>query len=158
MPKDKPSDGFHDSAAMSYDSGTIQGAPDEAMQQGLPPHADLPGTADTSNPTSAADGIEDDKEDPENTRIAHPFDPEKIKVRTMNVVVAQLVSRIRHEEIDLTPDFQRLRGIWKPDRKSRLVESLLLRIPCPCSMWQRMSVKTGLWSMVSKEYRLSTTT
>lgn len=29
-----------------------------------------------------------------------PFDPEKIRVRTVNVVVDQVVTRIRYQEID----------------------------------------------------------
>ena len=75
-------------------------------------------------------GLQVEQEDqPEN--ITDPFDPEQIKVRTVNVLVEQLVSRIKHNEIDLTPEFQRLRGIWNSERKSRLIESLLLRIPIP---------------------------
>ena len=60
-----------------------------------------------------------------------PFDPEKIVVRTRNVVVDQVVSRINHGEIDLAPDFQRMPGIWNSTRQSRFIESLLLRIPIP---------------------------
>ena len=64
-------------------------------------------------------------------RLSVRFDPEKIKVRTINVVVDQIVSRIDHDEIDLAPEFQRKVGIWKDRQKSRLIESLLLRIPIP---------------------------
>ena len=70
-------------------------------------------------------------EDDPQEKITDPFDPEQIKIRTVNIVVEQLVSRIGYDEIDLAPDFQRQRGIWTPERKSRLIESLLLRIPIP---------------------------
>ena len=63
--------------------------------------------------------------------ITDPFDPEQIKIRTVNIVISQLVSRIEHGEVELAPDFQRLSGIWNHKRKSRLIESLLLRIPIP---------------------------
>ena len=63
--------------------------------------------------------------------VGIPFDPEKIVVRTRNVVVDQVVSRINHGEIDLAPDFQRMSGIWDSTRQSRFIESLLLRIPIP---------------------------
>ena len=76
-------------------------------------------------------GIEPEIEEPEGERIDHPFDPEEIRVRTVLLVVEQLVARIRHKEIDLQPEFQRVRGIWKEPRKSRLIESILLRIPLP---------------------------
>src|SRR5215469_8959946 len=75
-------------------------------------------------------GVELEAVDPA-LEIDRPFDPEKIKVRTENRVVEQIVSRITHKEIDLAPDFQRLRGVWNLTRQSRLIESLLLRIPLP---------------------------
>ena len=72
-------------------------------------------------------GLEVEIEDP---RIEQPFNPEKIRVRTTSITVELLVSRIRHNEIDLEPDFQRS-FVWKAERQSRLIESLLLRIPIP---------------------------
>jgi hypothetical protein len=75
-------------------------------------------------------GVEAEQVDPL-LRIERPFDPERIKVRTEPRVVEQLMSRVQHGEIDLAPDFQRLRGVWNPVRQSRLIESLLLRIPIP---------------------------
>ena len=75
-------------------------------------------------------GLEPEEED-SGSEIKRPFDPEKIKIRTVPVVVDQIISRIDHDEIDLSPDFQRMAGIWNDKRKSRLIESLLLRIPIP---------------------------
>ena len=72
-------------------------------------------------------GLEVEIEDP---RIEQPFNPEEIRVRTTNITVQLLVSRIGHNEIDLEPEFQRA-FIWKTERQSRLIESLLLRIPIP---------------------------
>ena len=76
------------------------------------------------------DGLEIERDDPRE-EITHPFNPEKIKIKTGKLLVAQLVSRIAHNEIDLAPDFQRMSGIWNVQRKSRLVESLMLNIPIP---------------------------
>jgi len=42
-----------------------------------------------------------------------------------------LLKRIKYDEIDLAPDFQRQAGIWTNKAKSRLIESLLIRIPLP---------------------------
>ena len=72
-------------------------------------------------------GLEVEVEDPQ---IERPFNPEKIRVRTTNITVELLVSRIKHDEVDLEPDFQRS-FVWKAERQSRLIESLLLRIPIP---------------------------
>lgn len=70
-------------------------------------------------------------EDNEEAEITEPFSPEKIKTRTANIVVGLIVQRIEHGEIDLEPDFQRHANIWTRPRKSRFIESLLLRIPIP---------------------------
>ena len=99
-------------------------------------------------------GVEPDVEDAQNERIHHPFDPEKIRVRTVTVVVEQLVSRIRHGEIDLQPEFQRLRGIWKGGQKSRLMESILLRIPLP--VFYVAADDRENWSVVDGLQRMST--
>jgi len=97
-------------------------------------------------------GVE--KEQEESGRIKDPFDPEKIKVRTINIVVDQIVSRIDHEEIDLAPEFQRMRGIWNNQRKSWLIESLLLRIPIP--VFYVASDENEEWSVVDGVQRIST--
>ena len=76
------------------------------------------------------DGLEIERDDPRE-EITHPFNPEKIKIRTVRHLVTQLVSRIAHNEIDLAPDFQRMSGIWNIQHKSRFVESLMLNIPIP---------------------------
>ena len=98
-------------------------------------------------------GIELEREDPQEI-ITDPFDPEQIRVRTVPIVVEQLVSRIRHNEIDLAPDFQRLRGIWDAKRKSRLIESLLLRIPLP--VFYVAADETENWAVVDGVQRMST--
>lgn len=97
-------------------------------------------------------GLEDEKEDV--SQIKRPFDPEKIKVRTTQILVDLLVSRISHGEIDLAPDFQRLAGIWDNTRKSRLVESLLLRIPIP--VFYVAADENEIWSVVDGVQRIST--
>ena len=109
-----------------------------------------------SDPGEGADkdsGLEGEREDV--NQIRRPFDPEKIKVRTTPVLVDLLVSRIRHGEIDLAPDFQRLAGIWDNTRKSRLIESLLLRIPIP--VFYVAADENEIWSVVDGVQRISTT-
>ena len=124
--------------------------PDDANSETLKESAPVPDEAD-EEPDS---GVEPEQDDPNETKIEHPFDPEKIKVRPVNIVVEQLISRIRHDEIDLAPDFQRLRGIWDKDRKSRLVESLLLRIPLP--VFYVAADHDENWSVVDGLQRIST--
>ena len=86
--------------------------------------------------------------------ITDPFNPEKIKIHTSNVLIEQLVKRIDHQEIDLMPDFQRKSGIWDAQGKSRLIESLLLRIPIP--VFYVAADEEENWSMVDGVQRSST--
>ncbi len=64
-------------------------------------------------------------------RITEPFDPTLIRVETKPLSMDLLISRIREKEIDLMPDFQRKAGIWSDAAQSRLIESMLIRIPLP---------------------------
>ena len=112
-----------------------------------------------ANPVISADtngeedtGLEIEQED--SSEIKRPFDPEKIKIRTVNVVIDQIVSRIDHKEIDLAPDFQRMAGIWDHQRKSRLIESLLLRIPIP--VFYVAADENERWAVVDGVQRTST--
>ena len=98
-------------------------------------------------------GVEEERDDPE-TAIEHPFDPSKIKVHTTPAIVSLLMSRIEHDEIDLAPDFQRMSGIWNAEKKSRLIESLLLRIPIP--VFYVAANEEERWAVVDGVQRLST--
>ena len=111
--------------------------------------------ASQDDPRSDEDesGVELETEDAQEI-ITDPFDPEQIRVRTVPIVIEQLVSRIRHDEIDLAPDFQRLRGIWDVKQKSRLIESLLLRIPLP--VFYVAADETENWAVVDGVQRMST--
>jgi len=112
-------------------------------------------------------GLEAEGPDPsqEIAQIEHPFDPDKIKVLTENKTINLLLTGIKYNEIDLAPEFQRHAGIWDQGRKSRLIESILLRIPLPVfyvatDVQERWSVVDGLQRMttirdfVKNEFRL----
>jgi len=64
-------------------------------------------------------------------KITEPFDPTLIRVETKPLSMDLLIARIREKEIDLMPDFQRKAGIWSDAAQSRLIESMLIRIPLP---------------------------
>ncbi len=61
----------------------------------------------------------------------NPFDPSKVDISMRTPTFDILIKRLHNEEIDLFPDFQRNPGLWTSEQKSRLIESLLLRIPLP---------------------------
>ena len=99
------------------------------------------------------DGLEIERDDPRE-EITHPFNPEKIKIRTGKILVGHLVSRIAHNEIDLAPDFQRMSGIWNIQHKSRFVESLMLNIPIP--VFYVAEDREANWMVVDGIQRMTT--
>ena len=111
----------------------------------------LSGLADEPDPGV---GVEPERDDPDAGAVERPFDPARIKIHTVPAVVGQLMSRIEHGEIDLAPDFQRSSGIWNAERKSRLIESLLLRIPIP--VFYVAADEEENWAVVDGVQRLST--
>jgi hypothetical protein len=98
-------------------------------------------------------GVEPEQSE-EGLAISRPFDPEKIKVKTVGRTIALLMKRLEHNEIDLAPEFQRRARIWDIGRKSRLIESLLLRIPLP--VFYVAADSTDNWAVVDGLQRLTT--
>jgi hypothetical protein len=83
--------------------------------------------------TDGGTGVE--IEDTESSEpITSPFDPSLINVAPRPMTIDLLISRMKEGEIDLSPDFQRRQGIWNDGAQSRLIESLLIRIPLPAQM------------------------
>ncbi|MFD6609643.1 DUF262 domain-containing protein [Micromonospora chalcea] len=109
---------------------------------------------DSSGHSSGVEEEDDASDDGSEPYIRVPFDPELIDVVTRNTTVDLLLSRIRTRRIDLQPDFQRQAGIWRARAKSRLIESLLLRIPLPT--FYAAENDDEVWAMVDGIQRLTT--
>lgn len=81
-----------------------------------------------------ADGIEHEHSSANSSSVIvdkDPYDPKLIRVDTKPFSIHQVIEMIQSNDIDLSPDFQR-EFVWLDiTRKSRLIESLLLRIPLP---------------------------
>jgi hypothetical protein len=77
-------------------------------------------------------GVEVEINEPEvDLPITQPFDPKLVRVEPQPMTIDLLIKRMKADEIDLAPGFQRRSGIWGSTAKSRLIESLLIRIPLP---------------------------
>jgi hypothetical protein len=63
--------------------------------------------------------------------ITKPFDPNQIRLRRESQPVTSIMARVAELEVDLSPAFQRRAGLWSDRQQSRLIESLLIRIPLP---------------------------
>jgi hypothetical protein len=101
--------------------------------------------------------IENQEEDTfeEGDDIRSPFDPKDIKIIVEPKTIDHLVTRLRYNEIDLNTEFQRKGNLWKPDVQSKLIESILLRLPLPAfyfdatddNKWLVVDGLQRLWSI-----------
>ncbi|PTX96749.1 DUF262 domain-containing protein [Spartobacteria bacterium LR76] len=104
-------------------------------------------TDENSQPT----GIE--FEEQQTSQPPRPYDPEKIRVDPKMFSLRQILDMIDDGDLELAPDFQRLK-VWTALQKSRLIESVLLRIPLPAFYFS--SDSSGKLQVVDGLQRLST--
>lgn len=83
-----------------------------------------------------------------------PFDPSQIRVDTRPMTIDLVLDRIQYKEIDLAPEFQRHADIWTPTAQSRLIESILIRIPLPAFYMD--ATDEDKWLVIDGLQRLST--
>lgn len=89
---------------------------------------------------------------PETVVKIRPYDPELIRVEPNNISLREAFTMITNGEINLSPDFQR-NVVWDNGRKSRLIESILLRIPLPVFYFS--ADRQGILSVVDGLQRLT---
>lgn len=66
-----------------------------------------------------------------NERITVPFDPNLIRIRRDPFILGELIDKIEYDEINFKTSFQRESDLWDTGKQSRLIESVLLRLPLP---------------------------
>lgn len=77
------------------------------------------------------DDVEEIKEEAGYSELIQPFDTARVDISPKSLSLDMIIARLKYDEIDLIPDFQRKAGLWEADKKSQLIESLLLKIPLP---------------------------
>lgn len=85
--------------------------------------------------------------------IEKPFDPKKVDVSISTPNLSALIARLKHDEIDLLPDFQRSGDLWPKQMQSRLIESILIRLPIPAFYFDAISEEQ--WQVVDGLQRLT---
>ena len=97
-----------------------------------------------------ATGIERDQEE---ELTLEPFDPDSISIDQKLIPMDTLIRRLNQKSIHLSPSFQR-NEVWDDKRRSRLIESIMLKIPLP--MFYVSANELGQWEVVDGLQRLST--
>lgn len=98
--------------------------------------------------SSGTDAFADDIQEELN-----PYNPDDIKVRNDKIPITLLTKMINDGDLILNPDFQR-NLVWDRKQKSRLIESILLRIPLP--MFYFSEDKDGKLIVVDGLQRINT--
>lgn len=86
--------------------------------------------------------------------MVEPFDPNEIRIIPQTLSIDNLIARLRNTEIDLNTAFQRKANLWKPEVQSRLIESLMLKLPLPAFYFD--ASVDDKWLVVDGLQRLST--
>lgn len=97
--------------------------------------------------------LEEEEEQEDSASLAVPFDPTKIRVDDKRLSVDLIIRRLKQNEIDLTPSFQRKAGLWSDEAQSRLIESMMIRIPIPAFYVD--VTNEGPWIVVDGVQRLT---
>jgi len=77
------------------------------------------------------DDIDETDESIDITVKIKPYDTANIDITPKQPTIGNITERLRNDEIDLLPEFQRRADLWTDQQKSQLVESLILKIPLP---------------------------
>lgn len=98
--------------------------------------------------------IEEEYTENSDGTITEPFDPSKIDISMRPMTLDLLVRRIREIEIDLNTKFQRKGDLWGISEQSRLIESIMVRIPLPAFYFD--GTDDNQWLIVDGLQRLTT--
>ncbi|MFS8071233.1 MAG: DUF262 domain-containing protein, partial [Byssovorax sp.] len=126
-------------------AGPLPDDDDESSDASAPAHA-------ITDPGES--GVEEENDEEGTDEIHSPYDPSKTHIITKPMSVEQLAKRLSYDEIDLAPDFQRKADLWSNEKKSRLIESMLIRIPLPVFYFD--ATDDTKWLVVDGLQRLST--
>jgi hypothetical protein len=85
--------------------------------------------------------------------MEEPFNPNEIKINHRQDTLRNLINRLKYDEIDMNTDFQREGDLWDTGKMSRLIESILIRVPLPAFYFD--ATDDDKWLVVDGLQRLS---
>ncbi|CAK8716967.1 hypothetical protein KKHLCK_06115 [Candidatus Electrothrix laxa] len=85
--------------------------------------------------------------------MEEPFNPNEINIIQKPESLRNIIDRLRFDEIDMNTDFQREGNLWDTGKMSRLIESILIRVPLPAFYFD--ATDKNKWLVVDGLQRLS---
>lgn len=93
-------------------------------------------------------------EDYENATVdSDMYIPADVNINQKSVTVYNLMERLENGEINLAPDFQRNSNLWNLEKQSKLIESLILKIPIPSFYFD--ATRDDKWVVIDGLQRLT---
>lgn len=93
-------------------------------------------------------------EDYENETVdSDMYIPADVNINQKSVTVYNLMERLENGEINLAPDFQRNSNLWNLEKQSKLIESLILKIPIPSFYFD--ATRDDKWIVIDGLQRLT---
>lgn len=86
--------------------------------------------------------------------LVSPFDPKDIDIAIEQNSLSTIIGMIEDDAIDMNTEFQRSGNLWSQSVMSRLIESILLRLPLPVFYFDASD--DNRWLIVDGLQRLST--
>lgn len=98
-----------------------------------------------------------EKEDEGVVTITIPFNPNMIRIRRDPFTISELIDKMEHGEIRFDTPFQRRPDLWDEVKKSRLIESLLLKLPLPAFYFDETDTDEDaeVWNVIDGLQRCS---
>lgn len=89
--------------------------------------------------------------------ITTPFNPNMIRIRRDPFTISELVDKMEHGEIRFDTPFQRRPDLWDEVKQSRLIESLLLKLPLPAFYFDETETDEDaqVWNVIDGLQRCS---
>ena len=89
--------------------------------------------------------------------IETPFNPNMIKIRRDPFTISELIDKMEHGEIRFDTPFQRKQDLWDAAKQSRLIESLLLKLPLPAFYFDETETdeESEVWNVIDGLQRCS---
>lgn len=72
----------------------------------------------------------------------------KIDITTKQMILEVFFRRLRNNEINMNTVFQREADLWDPVKQSRLIESILIKLPLPAFTLMALMITSGRLLMV----------
>lgn len=94
------------------------------------------------------------EDDSTETFMDKPFNPKEIDIISKTMSFDNIIKRLKENEIDLAPEFQRNMNLWDKKKQSQLIESILINFPLPAFYFDGSN--KNKWLVVDGLQRLST--